>query len=432
MFRRMKRHGLKTGLVTWSVLIWGFGPSATAATLCVDPKTPSCYSSITAAVSNAVPGDTVQVAQGTYKEDVVIGKSISLIGKNSANTIIDATGLANGVYIDGLDNPGLSHVVVAGFTVANANFEGILITNASNVTVQGNHVTNNDRSLDVVNLVCPGLPSFETAEDFDCGEGVHLIGVDHSTVAYNLIENNSGGILISDETAATHDNFIINNVVRNNPFDCGITIPSHPPAPGSGAGSPFGIHHNTIAGNQSTGNGVLGEGAGIGMFAFLPGARVSDNVITGNQITNNGLPGVAMHAHSPGENLNNNVITSNYISGNGADGEDAATPGPTGINIFGVSPITGTVISQNVINNEAVDIAANTPAQVDAHQNNLNGGGAGVANLGAGTVNATNNWWGCAHGPNTAGCSSVSGSGVQSLPWLSSPAVPNGSPNDQH
>src|SRR5579864_3948554 len=88
------RAGYKSRLIICSVLIGGISPSVVAATLCVNPKTPSCFSSIGTAVASAVPGDTVQVAQGTYKEDVVIGKSISLIGKNSANTIIDATGLS--------------------------------------------------------------------------------------------------------------------------------------------------------------------------------------------------------------------------------------------------------------------------------------------------------------------------------------------------
>jgi hypothetical protein len=132
------------------------------------------------------------------------------------------------------------------------------------------------------------------------------------------------------------------------------------------------------------------------------------------------------------ENLNNNEITSNYISCNGADTADAATPGPTGINVYSAGAVTGTVISQNVIKSEAVDIAVHTAALVNAHLNNLNGGGIGVANLGSGSVSPTNNWWGCATGPNTPGCSSISGPNVQFTPWLSSPAVPNGSPNAQH
>ena len=102
--------------------------------------------------------------------------------------------------------------------------------------------------------------------------------------------------------------------------------------------------------------------------------------------------------------------------------EGAATPGPTGINVFGVASITGTVIVQNVIKDEAVDIAANTPALVDVHLNDLLGKAIGVDNLDAGTVIATENWWGCSGGPGAPGCTSVSGSNIVSTPFLTKPA----------
>jgi Right handed beta helix region len=318
-------------------------------------------------------------------------------GQKRSTTIIDATNLANGIYIDGIDNPQLGHVVVTGFTIENAKFEGILVANASFVTIWGNRVLNNDKSLKASIPACPGVPAFETAEDFDCGEGVHLSGVNHSTVANNIVEHNGGGILLSDDTGVTQDNLITGNVTNNNPFDCGITLASHPPATLTGAKSPFGVVRNTIAENQSSANGLAieGAGAGVGIFTFLPGGRVSGNVVIGNRLTGNGLPGVAFHAHTAGEFLNDNVITRNYIAGNGADTEDAATPGPTGINVFGVSPIRGTIISQNVIDHEAVQIAANTPTLVDAHLNNFLDDTLGVDNLGTGSVDATENWWGC-------------------------------------
>lgn len=426
MLRELRQSSFVCSLVLCGAAVAAMGPGAFAATQCVDNHKAGCFTTISAAVAAAAPGDTIQVAQGTYSEDVIIGKSLSLIGKNSANTIIDATGLANGIYIDGLDHAGLQQVTVTGFTVRNANFEGILITNASLVTVQGNHVTANDRSLDFATASCPGLPAFETAEGEDCGEGIHLVGVDHSSIANNLIDANSGGILMSDETSGTHDNLISGNSVLGNTLDCGITMASHPRSPSLPHGSPFGIFQNTITGNQSIGNGINGVGAGIGMFGFLPGARVSDNVVSGNRMTGNGLPGFAMHGHSGREILNNNIITGNYISGNGADTDDAATPGPAGINIYSAGAVTGIVISQNVIKDEADDIVIHTSAPVKANMNNLNGNGVGVASLGTGAVDATNNWWGCSKGPNTPGCSSVTGSNVLVSPWLSSPAVPNG------
>ena len=89
--------------------------------------------------------------------------------------------------------------------------------------------------------------------------------------------------------------------------------------------------------------------------------------------------------------------------------------------VFGVSPITGMVISGNVIDDEAVDVATNTPAQLDVHLNDLLGERIGVDNLGTGTVNATENWWGSSGGPGSVGASTVVGSGVVFTPWLRYP-----------
>ena len=80
--------------------------------------------------------------------------------------------------------------------------------------------------------------------------------------------------------------------------------------------------------------------------------------------------------------MDGNKIIANFISGNAADQADTATPGSVGININsggGGSPVHDTVISQNVIEDEDVDIAVNTPAEVDVHLNNLLGGKIGVA-----------------------------------------------------
>jgi hypothetical protein len=391
-----------------------------------------CYATIGAAVAKASANDTIIVAPGTYNEDVIITQALTLKGVNQENTIINATGLANGIYIDGLDNPGLHDVVVTGFTVENANFEGILVTSASSVTLSSNKAIYNDVSLNAAAAECPGLPAFETNEGDDCGEGVHLMGVDHSIVANNVVEHNSGGILLSDETAATHDNLISGNVVKNNPYDCGITLASHAPAGGAAGAPSYGVYHNTITGNESAENGlaVEGAGAGVGIFDPGPGTKNYGNVVTYNRLIGNGLPGVAFHSHAPFQVLQDHLVAGNYISGNHKDTEDAATSGPTGINVFvlntpppGGGTGTGIVITQNVIENEAIDVAVSTPAgvEVQVHLNNFGPNSIGIDNIGLGTVNATQNWWGCPLGPGAGGCASVTGSGVLDNSWLAFP-----------
>ncbi len=416
--------------------VCGLPYTAFGATLCVsqNPR-PACpYSTIGAAVAASSPGDIIQVTRGTYHEDVIIGKAITLTATDT-HAVIDATGLANGIYIDGLDNPGLGGVVVSGFKIQNANFEGILITNASSITISGNQIVHNDLSLNISNATCPGIPAFETAEGFDCGEGVHLSGVDHSIIANNLVTQNSGGILISDDTGATHDNLILDNAITENPFDCGITLASHPLySPIPGPPSAAGVFHNTITGNVAQHNGyeVPGAGAGVGLFSPAPFTKTYGNVVTDNILKDNGLPGVALHAHAPGAVLIDNVIADNRIVRNGADTEDTATPGTTGINVSGgdngsgapLAVITGTLIAGNTIQQEDIGVVTKTNSFTAVHLNNFFGLTTGVDNLDGGVVGAQLNWWGCSGGPTAAGCANVQGN-VTFAPSLASPNDPD-------
>ncbi|HLG94870.1 MAG TPA: right-handed parallel beta-helix repeat-containing protein [Bryobacteraceae bacterium] len=404
-----------------ALCVFGAAHRAIAATVCVNQSGSSgCQTTIGKAIATAASGDTIQVAAGTYKETVTIKTPVSLIGAGSGSTIIDATGLANGIVIDGTGINAFGNVVVSGFTVENANQQGILVENASNVTIWGNQVLNNDRALTTSatgQASCPGLPSaLQSGENFDCGEGVNLTGVDHSVVSNNVIQNNSGGILLSDDIGPTFGNLVSGNLVSNNLEECGITLASH---------SGKGVYNNTVTGNQVSNNGTkLGfTGAGVGLFAPGPGDKTYGNLILNNTLTGNGHPGVTIHNHAappgaPSVDLNDNVIIGNTIANNAADTEDAVTPGTTGINIFSNAPITGTVISQNTINQEELGVVFNAPGgQVSAALNNFFTS-VGIQNLGSGTITGTQNWWGCTGGPNTQGCALSRGAGITSAPFL--------------
>lgn len=131
----------RPGFVVCAALAAVLSQPAIASAACVNPGgTGGCFSSINAAIAATFPGGLVLVAPGTYKEDVVIGKPLSLIGAGATVTIIDATGLPNAIYVDGYDNPGLRNVIVTGFTAKNANYEGLLVTNAANLMISWNSV----------------------------------------------------------------------------------------------------------------------------------------------------------------------------------------------------------------------------------------------------------------------------------------------------
>jgi hypothetical protein len=148
----------------------------------------------------------IHVRPGTYKKFVTIGIPLSVLGDGAGDTIIDATRLAHGIFVDGFDNPGLRDVTIAALTVRNAQFEGILVVSASDVIVRNNHILDNDKSSGLnftgAAMGCPDQPgngTYENDETGDCGGALHLVGVANSLISDNVVTGNADGVLISDD-----------------------------------------------------------------------------------------------------------------------------------------------------------------------------------------------------------------------------------------
>jgi hypothetical protein len=346
----------------------------------------SCHSArfrtIQSAVNAARPGSTVVVCRGTYHEQVVVTKPVSLAGRHAT---IDEAGVNPGLQ---LTLPGLgkqtifagvvifsSHVRFRGFKVTNAQGEGILAAGLghviSGISISHSAVVHNDLG----GGVPPKSTYFECAEQGevpgDCGEGVHFTGVAYSAVKSNLIADNSGGVLLSDDTGPTHHNLVAGNVVTGNASDCGITVPGHNPAALNAKGqrqpSVAGVYRNVIRGNVVTNNGNKGEGAGVLFANAGPGTASYDNLVQGNFIAGNELAGVTMHAHTLGkgqfEDMSGNNVIGNNIGRNNTGGDPldcppgSATCSPqdlvtTGILVFSAgTPVTLKIAFNHVFNN---------------------------------------------------------------------------------
>jgi parallel beta-helix repeat protein len=313
------------------------------------------------AVGQANAGDTISVATGKYTESVAVSKQLTLAGSGAT---IDAAGHDQGITILGAASAG---TVVRGFTVRNAGLEAIFANQTSNLTIANNTLVDNDLLFGVPNSPCIGSLD-------DCGEALHLQTVTGSTITDNLVQDNVGGILLTDEEGPTSGNTIRNNQVLDNVLDCGITLASHwfslegPAAPGVS-----GVYQNHVLNNISNGNGA----AGIGVFTGPPGAAAWGNVVSGNTAMNNGLPGVAIHSHVAFQNASGNVVVNNTLSGNGAD-DDALTPGGAGIVVFAdinpgpfsATPIAHTTIAANRISNEDIGIYTSGAAKLSGLPSN--------------------------------------------------------------
>ncbi len=284
------------------------------------------------AVTNAPTGGSVKVLPGTYREMVTVTKPLTLEG---THTTIDASGHDNGILL----GPGSSGSHVSRFTVEHATGEGILATQVDGVWITWNELVHNDQGVTTPNSY--GQCQAQGQVPGDCGEALHLQATTNSYVVANHVSGNAGGILVSDDMAANHNNLIAYNRVTDNAPDCGITVPAHNPAGG--------VYDNLIIRNYVTGNG---EG-GVLIASGVPGAAAYHNVVAQNYLEDNGFAGVTLHTHAPGQNLNDNVIVDNTIKTNNVRGDDdAGVSETTGVLVFSGFPsvhIDGTVIRRNRI-----------------------------------------------------------------------------------
>ena len=182
-------------LVAGMALTAGPAPSLVS-TLFVDQRNPACsdrgdgstatpYCTISAA-ANATAGQTVQVATGTYNEAVTVKASgtpgAPIVFTAAPGAAVTVTGKANGFVVSGR-----SWVTIQNFSVTATSSIGISISNSSNVTVAGNHVS------------YAGHPvSGQTAQ------GIRLNTVSASRVTANTSDHNSeAGILLQNSTTGT-------------------------------------------------------------------------------------------------------------------------------------------------------------------------------------------------------------------------------------
>jgi hypothetical protein len=378
-------HGQRVLFVSKSASSSGSGRSCSTAR----------YKTIGSAVKAAAPWSAVVVCPGSYHEQVVVKKPLSLIG-------LHATINQKGVTPAFVVNPphvgkltifaGVvivsSHVRVQGFTVTNALGEGILAAGVrgtiSDITIRHNAVVHNDLG----GGVPPASAYFECQAQGqvpgDCGEGVHFLAVANSQVSGNFIAGNSGGVLLTDETGPTHNNVIENNIVTRNASDCGVTVPGHNPAALNAQGqrqpAVAGVYDNAIVHNVITSNGLKGEGAGVLFANAGPGTASYNNLVEGNFIAGNELSGVTMHAHTlaPGQHeyLSGNKIIGNRIGTNNTGGDPLDFPASpkdtktTGVLVFSGGTPVQTVIARNHISDNSIGIWLSQPVQASGLRTN--------------------------------------------------------------
>jgi len=165
-------------------------------TLYVGGNGPNNYTTIETAVNHANCGDTIFVCNGNYLENIVIDKSINLIGQNKYETIIDGGHEKENITLIMVT---AENVRMSGFTVQNA--KGIDGRAMMILKRNGNGYTRN-------NIITDNI--FK-----NCSYGVMVVNPINNTVANNTLYGCCIGPYIT--RLPYYKNYFCNNTVNDKP-----------------------------------------------------------------------------------------------------------------------------------------------------------------------------------------------------------------------
>jgi Protein of unknown function (DUF1565) len=171
------------------------------------------FSSISAAVAAVHASGTVVVCRGHYNEDVVVTKRVRLVGRHAtvdpSHPVLQTNSPLYSLAGNNAFTIMATHVKIEGFRAVHATGDGIFAA-ADRARIAGNWAFYNGAT------------------------GISLNGSSHSLVKGNVTAGNSGGgITLANDVGgfvpgatASYDR-VIGNVVRGNPFGCGVVLADH-------------------------------------------------------------------------------------------------------------------------------------------------------------------------------------------------------------
>jgi len=331
---------------------------------------PDDYPNIQEAINHANEGDTIFVRNGTYYENVVVNKSISLIGENRSTTIIDGNGTGTVITISA------SNVMVSQFTIQNSaltahgvgiffsnhnmlinntirdNYEGIYLYETSNNTLRNNNMTGNKynfgvrgasllhfiHDIDTSNTINEKLVYYlvnqrnivVNSSTFPDAGYLGLVNSTNIAVKDLNLTNNHQGVLFVYTTNST----LINVNASNNRYGFYLVHCDNDSINGNVINSNYwdGIYLRSCSNVTITENSLTNNVVGIRLEYF------GDNIISGNNLQNNAYTGIFValsNSNIVGENViamsfpfedyghgiwldrsSNNIVKSNTITSN--------------------------------------------------------------------------------------------------------------------
>ncbi|MEO6724794.1 MAG: right-handed parallel beta-helix repeat-containing protein, partial [Blastocatellia bacterium] len=368
-----------------------------------DNPPPNCaFQTIGKAVTTAASGDTIIVAVGTYTENLILNKSVMLLGANAG---VFACGSVEDETIIVPLNPAVRTLELqtgsAGAIINGFNFSG--------GTRQIESTSGPLNNLQIINNRFTGF-TFNAVFLSDPGTDI--------TVSRNAIDGasktGSGGLFQLDTDIFDGFYFTVNCVFNGAMAGAGtgFLVDGNRNIRPSANRSPL-FDNNSIFSN-TTG---INSGSRSFLSVTFSNNTINDNVFDGyqggpkdstlinNTFNANGRSGIALTSFgnmAADSGAQNTKIKQNLISGNGF------TNNGEGI-LFSNTQFAGTISTNH------------------ANYNRIVGNRVGATYNGTETIDVENNWWGCNYGPGVggAGCgvapNGLNGTGAANLdanPWL--------------
>ncbi|NMB40845.1 MAG: hypothetical protein GX996_02790 [Firmicutes bacterium] len=377
-------------------------------------------------IDAALPGGVVNIVPGTYNEQLIIDKPLTLSGPvpSAGEAIVDAAGLLAGeptIHILSSD------VIVENLTVQNGPGEGIragsiAFPGLTNITIRNNIIKDHDNAGILTVNDASMLIEDNTVVDNGKAVGFQRVGVflyphGETQVLRNIIKNNYGDGIFARESSSGL--LIEENIIENHNFS-GITL----------AWDEINV---TIRNNEisACGQGINDEQGGIVIIQSMA------EIITGNTIQNCNPFGIhwgwtPSFGPAPAQIL----ISGNTIVNSVLDGIFLFSQGPGGFISPDPFPLEPDILGNQLMNNGRVGINVSNfyyyspgNANPKIHFNSITGNVEfGVFNGTTEEVDATNNWWGSSSGPfhpalNPQGTGDPVSNNVLFSPWKTVPPL---------
>jgi nitrous oxidase accessory protein NosD len=392
------------------------------------------FTSIQAAINAAAEGSTITIGKGTYVENVVVNKPLTLEGSGKETVIEPAisTPVCSGGSLCGGAASNIVLVEANNVTIANMKLEGDNPSLTSGVVVGGkdidarngiitNHAVGVFNDLTVTKVIVDDIylrgiyASSGGTFDFN-HDTVQNVQAEEASIAMFAFEGS--GVMEDNRVSEANDAISANwskgtHFVGNRITKSGSGI--HTDNNGGSGGSADVISGNKVSECKTNGYGI---------WVFVPyvSATVEGNKIKGCAV---GLAafGGAVSGQGP-------TFASNKVDDAGATVSEGPTYGAyvtTDQLGFEFGDVTATFTGNSIKGAGTgllVTQTSPTPGQPAGGQATVNASGNAIyknttgADGEAGTkVEAQNNWWGCKQGPANAKCNAATGT-VSYTPWL--------------